>query len=322
MPVALVTGILGQDGSLLAELLVDRGYRVVGVVRPGARPSAELASLARCELVELDLATTGWATDLVERVRPDEVYYLAACHRSSEPGLRYDPAQQQRMVAVNLAAPLALAHAMLAARRGRLVFAASSQMYTPAVPPPRIDERTPRAPSTFYGVTKANCLEAIAWLREHQGLAGSTAVLFNHESPRRHTSFVSRKITVAAARIAAGLERELELVDTSARADFSSAHDIVEGLHAMALAVEPGDYVLASGELHTIEELCEVAFRAAGLDYREHVRPTPRAERPALVGDSTRIAQALQWQRSRSFETWIGEMVTADQRRLAEGVRC
>jgi GDPmannose 4,6-dehydratase len=315
LPVALITGILGQDGSLLAELLLDRGYRVVGVVRPGARPSAD----PRCELVEIDLATTGWATDLIGRVRPDEVYYLAACHRSSEPGLRDDP---ERMVAVNHAAPLALAHALLTAGRGRLVFAASSQMYTPALPPPRIDERTPRAPATFYGVTKANSLAAIAWLRDHQGLAASTATLFNHESPRRAMSFVSRKITTAAARIAAGLERELELADTSARADFSSARDIVEGLHAMALETEPRDYVLGSGELHTIEELCDVAFKAAGLDYREFVRPTPRTERPALVADTRQIEERLHWQRRHSFEAWIGEMVTADRRRIAEGVRC
>src|SRR5262249_19667466 len=161
------------------------GYRVVGVARPGTVVDPELRAVVdRIELVEADLST-GATAGLVERESFDEVYHLAACHRSSDPGLRDDPAQQQRMVAINYTAALALAHAVLAKRRGRLVLAASSQMYTPTTPPARIDEQTPRAPSTFYGVTKASCLDAIAWLREHQGLAASTAILFNHESPRR-----------------------------------------------------------------------------------------------------------------------------------------
>ncbi len=308
---------------MLAELLVERGYRVIGIARPGSlvRLDPELRHLAsRCTIVELDLAgDPGWAAELVGREQPDEIYHLAACHRSSEPGLRDDPAQQQRMVAVNHAAALALAHAVLAQRRGRLVLAGSSQMYTPGAPPPRIDERTPRSPATFYGVTKATCLDAIAWLREHQGLAGSCAILFNHESPRRPPAFVSRKITLAAARIAAGQARELELADTSIRVDFSSARDIVEGLHAMALASEPADRVPGSGELHSIEQLCQVAFAAAGLDFRAHVRSTqPPGDRPTLVSDPSHSERDLGWKRSRGFAEWVTEMVLADQRRIAE----
>ncbi len=315
MPTALVTGIFGQDGTLLAELLLARGYRVAGIVRPGARPSELGATFTRCELIEIDLAQSGdWARAVIDRVRPDEVYHLAACHRSSEPGLRDDP---DRMIAVNYAAGLALAHAIIAARHGRLVVAASSQMYTPATPPPTIDERSPRAPATFYGVTKAAAQDAVAWLRTHQGLAGSTAILFNHESPRRSPAFVSRKISLAAARIAAGLDDRLDLADVSSRADFSSARDIVEGLHAMALAREPADLVLASGELHTIAELCEVAFASVGLDWRAYVRSaSPSGERPALLGDPTRAKQ-LGWQPSRAFATWIAEMVEEDRRRIA-----
>jgi GDPmannose 4,6-dehydratase len=324
MPTALITGILGQDGSLLAELLVERGYAVVGVVRPGAIVSESLReAMARCRLVELDLSRlTGaaWAVDLVASVAPDEVYHLAACHRSSDRALVDDLAQQQQMVDVNLAVGLALAHGILARGRGSLVVAGSSQMYTAALPALRVDEATPIQPSTFYGVTKSCCLQAIRWLRDKQGLRGSCAILFNHESPRRSASFVSRKITRAAARIAAGLETSLELADLSSRADFSSSRDVVEGLHLMATAAQPDDRVLASGTLHSVEDLCRAAFEAVGIDWREHVRSAvPAGERPALVGDPVRMERELGWERRHGFSQWIEEMVNADRRALEGG---
>jgi GDPmannose 4,6-dehydratase len=319
MPTALITGVLGQDGSLLAELLLDRGYRVVGIEHPDVEPAdAERAAVAsRSEMIELDLGRPFDATALVARVQPDEVYHLAACHRSSEG--KDDPAQQQRMVDVNFSAALALAHALVARGRGALVCACSSQMYTPEVLEHRIDEQAPHAPSTFYGVTKSNCFTAIRWLRERQGLRGSSAILFNHESPRRTATFVSRKITRAAVRIAAKLETALELGDLSTRVDFSSARDVVAALAVMASADRPDDRVVASGQLHSLEELCSVAFTAVGLDWRAHVRSTkPAGERPALVGDPRRIEQDG-WTRSRSFQAWIEEMVEADRRLLRDG---
>jgi GDPmannose 4,6-dehydratase len=189
-------------------------------------------------------------------------------------------------------------------------------MYTPALPAPVIAETTVRAPPTFYGVTKSTTLDALAWLRTHQGLAASTAILFNHESPRRPASFVSRKITQAAARIAAGMQRELVLGDASSRTDFSSARDIVEGLHAMALGA-PGDYVLASGQLCELGALCEIAFSLVKLDWRDHVRSSkPPGERPALVGDPTKAERELGWQRRRQLTTWLTEMVEADRERV------
>lgn len=300
MPTALITGILGQDGSLLADLLIERGYRVVGIAR---------RSDPRHDVISLDLATLtpGSAAELVARVQPDEVYHLAAAHRSSEPGQPEDPAQ---MTAVNHDVAVMLANAM---RGGRLVVAASSQMYTPALPVPRIDETTPHAPATFYGATKSRALHSLATLRT-QGIGVSTAIMFNHESPRRPPSFVSRKITRAAARIAAGLERDLVLGDLSSRADFSSARDVVEALHAMAHA-EPDDFVLASGELHGMADLCEVAFAAVGLDWRDHVRSTREpGERPALVGDPRKAERVLGWNRTREFATWVTEMVEADRK--------
>jgi GDPmannose 4,6-dehydratase len=320
---ALVTGILGQDGSLLAELLIARGYRVVGVTRPGAQPSdTERRGLRdRCELVAIDLANPGdarWATELVARVQPDEVYHLAACHRSSEAGQGDDDAQNQRMVAVNVDSAVALAHAVLARGTGSLVVAGSSQMYTPAIPPLRVDEHTPHDPATFYGVTKSRCASTIRALREREGLHGSCAILFNHESPRRSANFASRKITRAAARIAAGLETTLELADLSSRVDYSAAADVVTGLHAMATASRAGDRVIASGELHSLAEVCEVAFAAVGLDWRAHVRSTrPPGDRPAVLGDPSTIETELGWQRTRTFARWIEEMVEADRRQLA-----
>jgi GDPmannose 4,6-dehydratase len=303
VPTALITGILGQDGSLLADLLTERGYRVVGIARRGD---------PKREVIELDLSTLTQeaASELLARVQPDEVYHLAAAHRSSEPGLQDDPDQQRRMTMVNHDVALMFANAVGSAR---LIVAASSQMYAPSLPAARIDEATPHAPATFYGTTKSKALHSLATLRE-RGLAVSTAILFNHESPRRSVSFVSRKITQAAARIAAGLERALVLGDLSSRADFFSARDAVEGLHAMALA-EPGEFVLASGELHGMADLCEVAFAAVGLDWREYVRSTREpGERAALVGDPRKAERVLGWKRTRDFTTWVTEMVEADRK--------
>lgn len=318
---ALITGVFGQDGSLLAERLLSYDYRVVGVVRPGSKPpDAERRALAsRCELVAVDLAvppTTSWANDLIAEVQPDEVYHLAACHHSSEGDAREDPA---RMIDVNFTAALALAHGVLARGRGRIVLAGSSQMFTPAHPPPRIDEQTAHAPATFYGVTKSCALAALRWLREHRGLHGSCAILFNHESPRRSLRFASRKITHAAARIAAGLDQQLELADTSSRIDFSAAADVVAGMHAMASADAPAERVIASGELHSLAEVCQIAFAAVGLDWREHVRSAkPPGDRPGLVGDPSSMERELGWSRTYTFAAWVEEMVRADQRNIAE----
>jgi GDPmannose 4,6-dehydratase len=318
MPTALITGIAGQDGSLLAQHLLARGDRVVGVVRPGfALATAPVEeTLARCELHELDLAAVplDWAERLVGEVAPDQCYHLAACHRSSEPGAPGGPGEQQRMVAVNYAAGLALAHAILARGSGSLVLAGSSQMYSPAVPALRVDERTPFAPSTFYGVTKVAACEAIRWLREHQGLRGGCAILFNHESERRSTAFVSRRISRAAARIAAGLDEGLELLDLYGAADFSSAFDVVDALHRIASAPTPGDYVIASGELHTVEDLCAAAFSAVGLDHEKHVRSLrPAGPRAGLVGEPRRIEAELGWTQRRTLAGWMTDMVRADQ---------
>jgi GDPmannose 4,6-dehydratase len=307
MSTALITGILGQDGSLLAELLLARGYRVVGIEQPGVEPRGVVAE--KCELIALDLATQFDAEALIAKIQPDEVYHLAACHHSSES--KDDPALQQRMTSVNTDAALALARAVVARGRGSLVCACSSQMYTPALGAPPIDEQTPHAPATFYGVTKASSRDGVRSLRE-QGLHGSCAILFNHESPRRSPVFASRKITRAAAQIAAGHERTLALGDLYARVDFSAASDVVAALTVMAAASEPGDRVIASGVLHTLDDVCRVAFAAVGLDHREHVTSaTPPGDRPALVGDPRRIERDG-WRREKSFSAWIEEMVEAD----------
>jgi len=308
---ALITGVLGQDGSLLAEYLLTRSYRVVGVDRPGTPLDADRAPLAsRCELLEVDLEAFD-AAALVDRVKPDEIYHLAACHRASDQP--EDDALRDRMMLVNHDATLALAHAQRG--RGSIVVACSRQMYQPALPELRIDEQTPHAPATHYGVTKANCRNGIRALRD-KGLRGSCAILFNHESTRRSPAFVTRKITQAATRIAAKRETTLELGDLSARVDFSAATDVVRALHLMATASQPGDRVIASGTLHSLADVCEVAFRAVGLDYREHVTSArPPGDRPALVGDPSLIERDG-WTRERPFAAWIEEMVEADRQRL------
>jgi GDPmannose 4,6-dehydratase len=315
---ALITGAAGQDGQLLSARLLSQGYAVVGIVRPGtALPPGPPA----LRFVESDLREPGLFDRLLPVLRPDEIYHLAAFHRSAqEAGAGSDVLRWHRqMVDTNFGACSALAMALLeSALPARLVFAASSQMYTPGEAVSLIDEDSPRRPSTFYGHAKAWSTALLGQLRAEHGLHASTAILFNHESSLRRPSFVSRKITLAAAAAAAGRPHPLRLMNVGARVDWSAAEDVVAALQTMAGAATPQDCVVASGRLHSVRELLAAAFGHVGLDWREHTQFDRDSAEPALCGKPRRL-QALGWQPDLGFETWVGRMVDHDRQALQPG---
>jgi|SRR5579872_598864 len=317
--VALITGVLGQDGSLLSEWLVSQGYRVVGVVRT---PAQTRTPRPRVELVHADLCDPEEVRWLLDSCKPDEIYHLAAFHVSAQEGAGAQLEARRLMLATSFNITQTLAMSLLeSGAKSHLVFAGSSQMYTATGAEDRVDETTPRQPSTFYGHAKSWAAQLLAQLRAEFGLRASTAILFNHESPRREARFVSRKITQAAAQIAAGRNTRLELANIQARVDWCSASDVVRALHAMASAREGRDYVIASGTLHSVEELLECAFRRCGLDWRAHVTFQSTRPEASLRGDPALIEATLGWRRSVSFEQLVQDMVDNDVKLLSAARR-
>lgn len=313
---ALITGVLGQDGRLLAERLLDLGYRVVGVTKPTHNlPEDEF--FPRIHLLAVDLADGPAVVAMLDTWQPDEIYHLAAAHHSSQDNLVSNGlAMKETMLAHNFLSTRAIAFAMLQLQSyAHLVFAASSQMYTPQSLIHEINENTQRNPRTFYGLTKSWSTELLAFLRVESGLRVSTAILFNHESPLRNRRFVSRKITQAAARAKAGLHVGLELFNIGARVDWSSARDVVNALHLMALAEKGNDYVVGSGKLHAVRDILEIAFGNVALDWREFTTYQCDVEEKALIGQPRLLCDTLGWQPSVSFEEMIIEMVEHDMRR-------
>jgi GDPmannose 4,6-dehydratase len=310
---ALVTGARGQDGTLLRALLTARGVEVLGLDRP--RPGAKDRAIR-----DVDVGDPAELARAFEEFAPDQVYHLAACHHSSE--WSGSIALEREMIATNFRAAEVLL-TMAAERKPacRVLLAGSSQMYTgvPGVATV-VSEETPMHPATFYGRTKAWARELLDFYRERHGLFGSTAILFNHESTLRSPEFVTRKITIGAARAARGLRPDLHLRDVGSETDWSSAADVVEGMHLALSADAPADYVLASGVAHSVADVLEIAFRSVGLDWREFATFDPPREGPraTLLGDTARI-RSLGWAPSVSFAGLIEDMVRHDLDLLAAG---
>jgi GDPmannose 4,6-dehydratase len=313
VPTALITGITGQDGSYLAEHLLGLGYAVVGVTRQSSGDAAgRLASVRdRIELVGGDLLDQTSLLALVERSRPDEVYNLAA--QSFVPASFAQPLLTGEVTALGVARLLEavrLAHPV-----ARVYQASSSEMFGKAQRVPQ-DEATPFYPRSPYGVAKLYGHWITVNYRESYGLHASSGILFNHESPRRGREFVTRKISHGVARIAHGVARELRLGNLDARRDWGYAGDYVRAMHLMLQRETPGDYVVATGETHSVREFAELAFAAAGLDWREHVVVDPTLTRPAevdlLVGDAKRARDDLGWEPTVTFPELVRLMVEAD----------
>jgi GDPmannose 4,6-dehydratase len=317
-PRAIVTGIGGQDGSYLAELLLGRGYEVVGIVRDASRSYDTLAIVRdRVELVETDLLDYDTLVAALRAHAPNEVYNLAA--PSFVPRSWDVPVETAEFAAVGATS---LLEAVRAVDPGIRVYqASSSEIFGEPLESPQTEE-TPLAPLTPYGVAKAYAHFIARSYRRRYGLHASCGILYNHESPRRPLDFLPSKVAHAAAAISLGDESELALGDLDAERDWGYARDYVDAMWRMVQQDEPDDYIVATGELHSVRELVETAFAHVGLDWREHVRVDESLKRGAaelhrLVGDASKAHRELGWQPSVTFEQLVALLVDAATEQLA-----
>ena len=313
MPTALITGVTGQDGSYLAELLLEKGYRVVGVVRRTSHDSYERIGhlLERIEIVPADLLDQHSLTTVIGDVKPDEIYNLAA--QSFVPTSWSQPVLTGEFTALGVTRLLEAVR--LASPGARFYQASSSEMFGKAVQTPQ-NERTPFYPRSPYGVAKVYGHWITVNYRESYGIHAVSGILFNHESPRRGLEFVTRKISHAVARIKLGLDDELRLGNLDARRDWGYAGDYVKAMWSMLQQPEPADYVVGTGETHSVRAFVERAFRHVGLDWQDHVQIDPALVRPAevdlLQADAAKAREQLGWEPAVSFDDLVVMMVDAD----------
>jgi GDPmannose 4,6-dehydratase len=316
-PTALITGITGQDGSYLAELLLAKGYRVVGMVRRASTENFErIAHLRdRVELRQADLLDQLSLISLLRDVQPREIYNLAA--QSFVPTSWVQPVLTAEFDAVGVTRMLEAMR--LVASDARFYQASSSEMYGKVRETPQ-RETTPLYPRSPYGVAKVYGHYITVNYRESYDLFACSGILFNHESPRRGLEFVTRKVTDGVARIKRGLATELRLGNLDAKRDWGFAGDYVEAMWMMLQHDTPDDYVVATGEAHSVQELVEIAFGAVDLDWKQYVKQDPALLRPAevehLIGDSTKARTTLGWAPKVSFTQLVEMMVRADLARL------
>jgi GDPmannose 4,6-dehydratase len=318
MPKALVTGVTGQDGSYLAELLLAKGYEVAGMVRRTSHHSYERIEhlLDRVQIVAADLLDQHSLTQVLQETRPDEVYNLAA--------QSYVPTSWTQPVLTGEFTALGVTRILEAVRlvhpSARFYQASSSEMFGRVVETPQ-NERTPFYPRSPYGVAKAYGHWITVNYRESYGIYAVSGILFNHESPRRGIEFVTRKVTDAVARIKLGLASELRLGNLDARRDWGFAGDYVDAMWRMLQQPEAQDYVIGTGTTHSVRELVQAAFGHVGLDWEKYVVVDPRFIRPAevdlLQADPSKARAELGWEPKVSFEELVAMMVEADLARLA-----
>ena len=319
MKTALITGITGQDGSYLAELLLAKGYHVVGVVRRSSTtPYERIAHLVdKVELVSADLLDQTSLTDVVEATKPVEIYNLAA--QSFVQTSWQQPVLTGEFTALGVTRML---EALRKAAPGAKFYqASSSEQFGKVVETPQ-RESTPFYPRSPYGVAKVYGHWITVNYRESFNLFAVSGILFNHESPRRGLEFVTRKISDAVARIKHGIQHELRLGNLDARRDWGFAADYVDAMWRMLQLDEPDDFVISTGETYSVRDFCEAAFGAVGLDYRNYVVQDPKFYRPAevdlLVGDPTKAREVLGWTPTVHFTQLVQMMVAADLERYAK----
>jgi GDPmannose 4,6-dehydratase len=313
--------VTGQDGSYLAELLLAKGYEVVGMVRRTSHHSYERIEhlLDRIEIVAADLLDQHSLTVVLQDTRPDEVYNLAA--------QSYVPTSWSQPVLTGEFTALGVTRILEAIRlvhpSARFYQASSSEMFGKVTETPQ-RETTSFYPRSPYGVAKVYGHWITVNYRESYGLYAVSGILFNHESPRRGIEFVTRKVTDGVARIKLGLSRELRLGNLDARRDWGFAGDYVEAMWRMLQRELPVDYVVGSGETHSVRELVELAFGRVGLDYHDYVVSDPRFYRPAevdvLLADPAKARRELGWSPRVGFAELVAMMVDADLKRLGSGL--
>ena len=318
---ALITGITGQDGSYLADLLLEKGYEVHGMVRRSSTETFQRLEHIRDDLVlhTGDLLDQRSLVDVLRGCEPQEIYNLAAM--SFVAASWSQPVLTAEFTAVGVTRILEAMRE--AAPEARFYQASSSEMFGKVLEVPQ-RETTPFYPRSPYGVAKCYGHFITVNYRESYDLFAASGILFNHESERRGLEFVTRKVTHGAAAIKLGLQEELALGNLDAERDWGYAKDYVEAMWLMLQEDEPDDYVIATGEAHSVRELVRIAFEHAGLDPDKHVRIDPRFLRPAevehLVGDYSKAREKLGWQPSTSFERMVKLMVDADLELLGRGV--
>jgi GDPmannose 4,6-dehydratase len=315
---ALITGVTGQDGSYLAELLLQKGYEVFGMTRRASTENLERIDhlLDRITLIQGDLLDPHSLASALRESEPAEVYNLAA--QSFVPTSWNQPVLTAEFTAVGVTRILEAIRSV--DPQIRFYQASSSEMFGKVREVPQT-ELTPFHPRSPYGVAKAYGHYITVNYRESYGLYAVCGILFNHESPRRGLEFVTRKVSDGVARIKLGMADELRLGNLDAMRDWGFAGDYVEGMWLMLQQDEPHDYVIATGEEHSVREFVEIAFERAGLEWEKHVVTDPRFLRPAevdhLVGDSSKARRVLGWQPNVSFRGLVEMMVDADLDRLA-----
>ncbi len=314
---AIITGITGQDGSYLAELLLEKGYEVYGLVRRVAledeyhRMSRILHIKDKIHLSPGSLESHASVYKSIKAIQPDEIYHLAA---QSYVGYSFEDEFSTLNTNINGT------HYILSAFRdlvpdARLYFASSSEMFGKVREVPQTED-TPFHPRSAYGISKVAGFDLTRNYREAYGLYACSGILYNHESPRRGFEFVTRKISSHVAMIKRGLTDKLLLGNLDAKRDWGHAREYVKAMWKMLQQDEPDDFVICSGENHSVKEFCEKAFAVAGLDYREHVKTSEKFLRPAevdtLLGDSSKAKKKLGWEYNLSFDELVREMVESD----------
>ncbi len=322
MPRALITGVTGQDGSYLAEFLLERGYEVIGMVRRTSTVNFDRIHhiQEKITLVQGDLLDQSSMMDIISEYQPDEVYNLAA--QSFVPTSWKQPVLTGEFTALGVTRLLEAIR--LVKPDIRFYQASSSEMFGKVREVPQ-NEKTPFYPRSPYGVAKVYGHWITVNYRESYDIFAVSGILFNHESPRRGLEFVTHKVTYGAVKIKLGLANELRLGNLEARRDWGYAPDYVRAMWLMLQQDEPEDYVIATGETHSVRELCEIAFGHLGLDYRDYVVQDPRYYRPAevdlLVGDASKARERLGWEPEVSFEELVKLMVDADMENMQREVR-
>jgi GDPmannose 4,6-dehydratase len=317
MPTAIITGITGQDGSYLAELLLSKGYHVVGMMRRSSVVTFERVQHIQdqIDLIQGDLHDQSSLMDLIEQYKPDEVYNLAA--QSFVPTSWNQPVLTGEVTALGVTRMLEAVR--LLSPQTRYYQASSSEMFGKVHEVPQT-ENTPFYPRSPYGVAKLYGHWITVNYRESYELFAVSGILFNHESPRRGTEFVTRKISYGAARIKLGLAKELRLGNLEARRDWGFAGDYVEAMWLLMQNGKPEDFVVGTGVTHSVREFCEKAFGYLGLDYQDYVVQDTHFFRPAevdlLVADATRVREKLGWTPKVDFDGLVEMMVDADLKRL------
>jgi GDPmannose 4,6-dehydratase len=318
---ALITGITGQDGSYLAEFLLSKDYQVHGIVRhvgledPEHRLWRIKHILPKVKLHPASMESYASIFKAVDEIKPDECYHLAA-----QSFVSYSFEDEFSTINTNINGT----HYMLSAIKEKapeckFYFAGSSEMFGKAKEVPQ-DEETPFHPRSPYGISKVAGFDLTRNYREAYNLFASSGILFNHESPRRGFEFVTRKITNAVAKIKCGLEKELRLGNLEAKRDWGFAGDYVKAMWLMLQQETPDDFVIATGQTHSVKEFVELAFKSAGLDYKKYVRVDKNFFRPAevniLIGDYQKAKKILKWQPQVNFEELVKMMVEEDLKRI------